>query len=148
MAERTRHSELPIQAGAAGRILHTALALGGWALFVYWWWLVFRRVSRVEVQLTLLFIGFALVVIVLLTVIWALHNARIHRMRGPRTHVRLVTPDFTHDRVGREVRFPTIPVECLASSVVRVRVENGAKVYAPGPLDARPARLAERTAPR
>jgi hypothetical protein len=126
-------------------VFHTLIALGGWTLFVWWWWIVFRRVSRAEVELTLAFIGLSLVIIVLLTVIWAIHNVRIHRIRGPRTHVRGVDPDYTRDGVGRAVRFPQVPEVCRTAALVRIGIQNGSKVYAPV---APPARLASsRSAP-
>lgn len=127
-----RNSRPPTQASPPRRVFHTLVAIAGWVLFVYWWWLVFRRVSESEMRFTLFFISIALIIIVLLTVIWALHNASIYRSRGPRTKVRTVPPDFSHDRIGREVQFPTMPNACLNSAVVRVRIQDGAKVYAAG----------------
>ena len=124
------------------RAFHVALSVAGWVLFVYWWWLVFRRVGETEIRYTLLFIAFALAIIVLLTAIWAVHNLRISRIRGPRMKVREVARDFSRDSVGRAVEFPAAPGECRTSPVVQVRVVNGIKVdvaSGPGGQPAAPA---------
>lgn len=121
----------PIQAGPARRAFHTLVAVGGWVLFVYWWWIVFQRVSDTEIRYTLWFIGIALVVIVSVTAMWAFHNVRLFRNRAVRTRVRAVHEDFSHDTVGRPVGMPAVPQECLTASVIVVRIEDGTKVYRP-----------------
>src|SRR6267143_6372455 len=97
----------PFQARPVRRAFHTVLALAGWVLFVYWWWLVFRRVTPGEIRFTLLFIGIALAVIVLITAFWALHNRRIFKRKGPRKLVREKMADYSRDSIGRAVEFPT-----------------------------------------
>ena len=131
MADTERTAGPPYRAGPARRVLHALIALAGWVLFVYWWWLVFRRVSGQEIRYTVLFVAIALVVIVGLTAVWAFHNLRISRRRGRRRRPREVTPDLSRDSVGREVRLPTIPSDCLNARVVTVRIQDGTKVYAP-----------------
>ncbi len=121
----------PLEAGPVRRVVHTLMALAGWVVFVYWWWLVFRRVNATEVRYTLWFIAIALVVIVFVTVLWAIHNARLFRKRGPRTQVRLVREDFSRDTVGRLVNMPAVPADCLNAGIIVVRIEGEAKVYRP-----------------
>jgi hypothetical protein len=135
MAEPDRESTNPSQAGPARRVFHTLVAVAGWVLFVYWWWLVFRRADGDEIRSTLIFIALTLAAIVLLTMIWAIHNARIFQARGPRRQVRPVTPDFSHDSVGRPVELPAVPEECLSAGIVEIRIRGDAKVYAPGAWD-------------
>ncbi len=132
MAESDRQSLTPTRGGPARRAFHALLALAGWVLFVYWWWLVFRRVSAAEIRFTLLFIAIALAAIVALTAAWAIHNVWIYRRRGPRRSVKAVDEDFARDTVGREVLLPTVPEICRVAAVVSVRVRHGAKVYATG----------------
>ena len=138
MAEPDRHSLPPTRGGPVRRAFHTVLALAGWVLFVYWWWLVFRRVSQAEIRSTLLFIAVALVVIVAVTAAWAIHNVWIFRRRGARRHLREVDEDFSRDTVGREVLLPTVPTVCTVAAGVSVRVRAGAKVYATGGPAGRP----------
>ncbi len=121
----------PLVAPPARRAVHLLIALAGWALFVWWWWLVVRRVSQAEIQFTLVFIGVSLLVIVGLTALWAFHNRALFRRRGARTNVRAVPEDFSRDTLGRPVGLPPVPEECLAASVIVVRIEDGRKVYRP-----------------
>jgi hypothetical protein len=122
------------------RVLHALIALAGWGLFGYWWWLVARRVSQQEIRFTVILIAIALVVIVALTAAWAMHNVRIFRARGARKSLREVTQDLSHDTVGRQVRLPAVPEECRSAPVVRVRLEGGSKLYVPATAgDASPA---------
>jgi hypothetical protein len=121
----------PLVAPPARRAVHLAIAFAGWALFAWWWWLVVRRVSGTEIRFTLLFIAVALLVIVGVTAIWALHNRAVFRRKGARTRVRDVPGDFTRDTLGRPVGLPTVPEECLYASVIVVRIEDGRKVYRP-----------------
>jgi hypothetical protein len=122
---------VPVQADPARRVLHTLIAIAGWVLFVYWWWLVFQRVNTTEVRYTLWSIVLALLVIVLVTALWALHNLMLYRRHGPRTKVREVPEDFSHDSVGRPVNMPMLPQECLTSGIVVVRIADGTKLYEP-----------------
>lgn len=121
----------PIHAGPSRRAFHTLVALAGWALFAYWWWLVARRVSAHEIRSTLLGIGIALGVILVLTALWVVHNIRIFRIRGPRQQMRPVAQDSSHDTVGRNVKFPAVPEDCLSAAVVHVRIREGVKIYLP-----------------
>jgi hypothetical protein len=119
----------PLQAGPVRRVFHALVTLAGWALFVYWWWIVFHRVSRHDVRFTVLFIVISLAIIVLATLAWAWHNLRIFKRRGPRTHVRETTPDFSHDGVGRAVAFPTGSLDRHTAPVVYVRFSGEDKSY-------------------
>ena len=119
----------PIVAGPARRVLHSLVALAGWALFVYWWWIVFHRVSRHEVRFTALFIVASLALIVLVTLGWTWHNLRIWKRKGPRTHVRAATSDFARDGVGRAVSFPAAGPDRHTAPVVYVRMTDDGKRY-------------------
>ncbi len=121
----------PIQASPPRRLFHTLVAIAGWALFVYWWWIVFQRVGRDEVRFTLMFVAISFVVIVAATAAWAWHNARIFRRKGPRTHLREVTADYSHDGVGRPVTFVDMPRDRTNAPVVRVRFSAEGKAYVP-----------------
>ena len=121
----------PFRASPPRRLFHMLIAVAGWALFVYWWWIVFHRVSRSEVRFTLVFVALSLVLIVGATALWAWHNVRIFRRKGPRTHVREVTPDYSRDRIGRPVTFPQTPLDRLTAPVVHVRFRLEGKSYMP-----------------
>jgi hypothetical protein len=129
MTDRPNPVKPPTLASPARRVLHTIIALGGWALFVYWWWLVFHRVSRHEVRFTALFIAISLAVIVLITAAWAFHNLQIFRRRPGRTHVRDVEANYRLDGVGRSVAFTGAADACLNAPVVHVRMVGDGKMY-------------------
>ena len=95
------HAPTPRVASRGRRVFHTLIALAGWALFVYWWWIVVHRVSLHEVRFTVLFVLVALVLCVAITGLWVLHNLSIFRRRGQRTKVREATLDYSRDPLGR-----------------------------------------------
>jgi hypothetical protein len=130
-----------LQAGPIRRAFHTLVALGGWVLFVYWWWLVFRRVSATEIRFTLWFLAISVAAIVLVTVLWAIHNVRLFKSKPARTHLKLVDEDSSHDSIGRPVEMPAVPEECLTASLIVVRIEDGSKVYRPTIIRSLPPRL-------
>lgn len=129
MSDRPSPIPPPQQAGPARRVFHALITLTGWAVFLYWWWIVFHRVSGREVRFTLLFIAISLGVIVVVTLVWAWHNLRIFRRRGQRMHVRESTPDFSHDGVGRDVAFPAGELTPQTAPVIYVRFTDVGKSY-------------------
>jgi hypothetical protein len=131
MTDRPSPHTPPIVAGPARRVFHTLLSIAGWAVFLYWWWLVFRRVSSHEIRFTALFIAISIAAIVVVTLIWAWHNLRIYRRRGPRTQVREGSYDFSHDGVGRPVTFPAAGPDRSSAPVIYVRWTDEGKYYDP-----------------
>ena len=129
MTDRPSLIPPPIEAGPARKVLHGLITLAGWLMFLYWWWLVFQRVSGQEVRFTALFIAVSLAAIILATLGWAWHNLRIFKRRGPRKHNRETQPDFSHDGVGRNVAFPTGGLDLKTAPVVRVRFVEAGKRY-------------------
>jgi len=111
------------------------MALAGWILFVYWWWIVFQRVSETEIRFTLVFIAFALALVVLITVFWVFHNRAIWKRKGPR-RTPIENPGFVkRDSLGRRVRYADSREKMVESSLVRVDVEQTEKVYYQGTLE-------------
>jgi uncharacterized membrane protein len=131
MTDRPNPNTPPIVAGPARRVFHTLLAIAGWAVFIYWWWIVFHRVSRHEVRFTAVFIAISLAVIVLATLAWAWHNLRIFERKGPRTAIRDTKHEFTHDGVGRPVSFPPGGPDRTTAPVIYVRWTEEGKRYDP-----------------
>jgi hypothetical protein len=119
----------PTQAPPLRRALHAVLAFLGWVMFVYWWWLVFKRVDPHELRFTAWFVGVSLLVVVLATAAWAWHNLEIFRQRGPRRGVRAAAPKFARDRVGREVSLTSRPEDLQQAAIVTVRLTGASKTY-------------------
>ena len=121
----------PTQAGPVRRLVHLLIALAGWVLFVYWWWLVFHRLDPRQVRFTVIFILGTLVVCVGLTGLWAAHNIGIFKRRGPRLKVREARHDFARDRLGRSVSFTGGLERLREEPIVHIRLEHQGKVYRP-----------------
>ena len=124
-----------IEAKAGWRVLHLLLALAGWVLFVYWWLIVFRRVTPTEIRFTFIFLAVAVVVIVLVTAFWVLHNKSLFRRRNLRVRPIEVSTAIKHDAIGRRVRFAESRDTLADSALVRVQMEAGEKVYYHGLLE-------------
>lgn len=134
MTTTSSSRQRPLESGPVRQALHTLFTIAGWCLFLWWWYLVLQRVSRAEIEFTGWFIALSLAVIVLTTALWAFHNVRIFRRKGPRQKLREVATDLTHDSVGRPVYMPIVADECLTSREIVIRIEDGKKVYrTPGP---------------
>jgi hypothetical protein len=121
----------PLEADLGHRLLHGAIAVVGWVLFCWWWWLVFRRLNLADVNATVWFVTISAVLIVGTTSLWAAHNLYLFLRKGPRTRVREVTEDLSHDVLGRPIVLPDDPAVIRSASIVLVRIEGGQKIYAP-----------------
>jgi glucan phosphoethanolaminetransferase (alkaline phosphatase superfamily) len=124
-----------VEATAGWRLLHLVLALAGWVLFVYWWLIVFRRVTPTEIQFTLIFLVAAAAVIVLVTAFWVFHNQSLFRKRNARVKSIVASTSVKHDAIGRRVRFAESRDTLADSALVRVQMEAGEKVYYHGLLE-------------
>ena len=124
-----------MEARAGWRLLHLLLALSGWVLFVYWWLIVFRRVTPAEIRFTLIFIAAAVAIIVLVTAFWVFHNKSLFRRRNARVRAIESSSAIKHDAIGRRVRFAESRDTLAESALVRVQMEAGEKVYYHGLLE-------------
>ena len=125
------HVRPPTEASRGRQILHTVIALLGWALFGYWWTVVYARVSASEVRFTVIFVLVSLVLSIAITGLWVFHNLSIFRRKGPRTGVREVVLDYSHDPLGRPVTFESTPEILKQAPAVRVRVDANGKSFRP-----------------
>ena len=117
------------QAGPIRRTLHLVIALAGWVLFTYWWWLVMRQTGRDQIVWTLTFIAISLAVIVLVTVLWVMHNVRLFKRKGPRRNLG-TRPAGEREGTRTPVPLPQRGDAGLTTSpLVRVVIEGGTKVY-------------------
>jgi len=124
-----QEATFPRQATARRRMVHAIVALLGWGIFIYWWWLVFHRVSRREIVYTGIFIAAATAITIPVTGLWSLHNMRIFRRKGARTHVRTAQEDYSRDVLSRTVSFGGGLEQVKGASLVRVRVGEKDKTY-------------------
>lgn len=123
------HIRPPTEASRGRQILHTVIALLGWALFGFWWTVVYARVSGSEVRFTVIFVLVSLALTIAITGLWVFHNLSIFRRKGPRTGVREVVLDYSHDPLGRPVTFESTPEMLMNAPAVRVRVDANGKSF-------------------
>lgn len=126
---RDSRSAPPTLAGPLRRAFHTLIALAGWIVFGYWWWLVLGRLDAQHVRWTLVFIASTLVLSVMLTAAWAFHNLRIFRRRGPRTQVPTTAFEFKRDRLGRPIVFADRHEVVERAQVVQITLGHEGKTY-------------------
>lgn len=113
------------------RMLHLGIALAGWALFLYWWWLVLHDVTPDQMRFTGILIAATLALSMLLTIAWVFHNLRIFKARTNRTHVRPVVEDFSRDRRGREVKIEGSAAALKSAPGIRIEIVGSEKTYLP-----------------
>ena len=89
------------------------------------------RFVRYAAFCTVWFVAVALVVCVLGTGVWVLHNRNIFRRRGQRTGVREATLDYSRDPLGRTVSYEMSERALHSAPVVRVLIEPDRKLYRP-----------------
>ena len=124
-----------VEASRGRRFLHLLVSIAGWVLFVYWWILVFRRVTPQEIRFTLIFLAVAGVFIVAVTAFWVFHNKSLFRRRNARVKPIESVAALTQDAIGRRVRFAEPRDTLVDSAVVRVQMDTREKVYHHGPLE-------------
>jgi len=121
---------VPIQASPGRRLLQGLLALGLWVVFLYWWWLVFQRVSRAEVRFTAIFIAVTFGISVSVTCLWFLYNRGRYRLQGDRREGNPpVVEDYSHDKVGRSVWLGEGVAHLRESPSIQVEVQEHRKFY-------------------
>jgi hypothetical protein len=122
---------LLLKAPPLRQLAQLAVALAGWAVFLYWWWLVFTRVSRREIAYTGLFVGVTTVLAVTVTGLWSLHNKRLSRRRAPRSQVRVVREDYSADTLQRRVSFTGGLERVRTEALLDIVVSENEKIYQP-----------------
>ena len=127
----------PTEPSPARRVVHLVIAGAGWALYLYWWWLVLQRVSMDHVRFTGIFLGVTLIVVVGVTALWSAHNLAIHRRRGDRKVVRTAHEVYERDRIGRRIAFKGTREELRSDPVIQIRLEHEGKTYRPSSTLAR-----------
>ena len=114
------------------RMLHYAIAIAGWALFVYWWSLVLGRTAAAEMRFTAWFLVLSFAVIVLVTGIWVVHNVQLYRSRNARQRSRQLTHSFAEDTLGRRVQTED-DRSLTRAAFVRIVVDGPRKRYIVSP---------------
>jgi len=111
------------------QVLHTVVSILMWCLFGYYWWIVGRRSINPATLDALTVLAAIVVVGVLLTVAWVLHNLRLARKFGRRKGFPAPVENFDTDYLQRPLVAP--PVLTLRDTkIVYVKLDDeGNKVY-------------------
>lgn len=112
------------------RFCQLLIAAAAWALFLRWWWIVLRRgVTPFQVTATALFLIGCIILVVVITGLWVLHNLRIARTKTRRRGARDVRIEWARDRLGRPL---VLAPDVQTARVLTVRLHYDRKVYESG----------------
>jgi hypothetical protein len=114
------------------RIARIVLALMGWALFFYWWFMVFHTTSREARWISLIGLTPMAIAVPLGAWWWVWRNKRIaaHGRRGLISWY--MSPSFEHDYFERPLEFATGLSAHDTLDLVLI-VQAGRKIYAAAP---------------
>lgn len=119
----------PIRSKAWQKVWQVLFVLAAWVLFVVFWVMVAISTPISSIAVSAIVIGAAVAAFLLVTLLWVAHNLRIYRDKGPRTGVRKVTGDFSHDFVKRPVVADWDDLS--TAGLIAVTIDDGSKVVLP-----------------
>jgi hypothetical protein len=96
-----KRSTFSPESGSSVRlVLHVALAVLGWVLFIYFWRIVGERGLSPGALISLVAMAVFLAAVVISTTLWIMHNLKI--ARSNRRKDRRDVPELTyrHDKIG------------------------------------------------
>ncbi|HER43608.1 MAG TPA: hypothetical protein ENO08_04025 [Candidatus Eisenbacteria bacterium] len=109
-------------------VLHVALALLGWVLFVYFWRVVGERGLSPGVLLSLVAMAVFLAAVIISTTLWIVHNlniARTNRRKGGRA-----VPEFPYrrDKIGYTIENEDFE-SLKGARLIEVDIAGERKIY-------------------
>jgi hypothetical protein len=130
-ADRDDRPEPPIRGtdSALWRTIYGLLCAAGWVGFGWAWYVVFYKRTPQQTLEGVIALAIFLLFVVVVTLAWMRHNIVLHRRKGPRSIIPLVTEDWSHDRIGRPVSADWAAVK--EAELVIVEVTASGKTYTP-----------------
>ncbi len=114
-------------------VRHLVLSVALWITYVLYWRVVLRRGVESEASLALLLLGLFVLLQILFTQAWILHNRRIARVHaGRRVERPAVPPMSPEDFLGRRVEVVPAGTDLTTVPVVVVRADEHGKRYEAG----------------
>lgn len=107
------------------RLVHLLAIVAGWLLFWWGWHTVLARPWDSD-SLVILIVG-SVVMLPILTLLWILHNLRIHRSKGPRKAVPAAAMAYPQDWNGRAVQADW--TELAGARAIVVDIEGDRKIF-------------------
>jgi hypothetical protein len=108
-------------------LVHGAIALAAWGVFVWAWYIVFYKRTAQQTLQGLMVLGVFLAGMNVITLIWVWHNLRLYRRKGPRRAVPVVREDWSADFFGRRISSEWAAIR--EADIVDVTVTEVDKVY-------------------
>ncbi len=109
-------------------VLHVALAVLGWVLFVYFWRLVGERGLSAGALISLVAMAVFLAAVIISTTLWIVHNlniARTNRRKGRREVPEL---PYRQDKIGYTIENDDFE-SLKGARLIEVGIEGNRKVY-------------------
>jgi hypothetical protein len=108
--------------------LHVALAVAGWILFIFFWRVVGERGLSPGAVLSLAAMATFLVVVIVSTTIWIMHNVRIARCNRRKGNRSVPELPYLKDKIGYSVESGSFEALKLAP-FIEVTIEGEKKIY-------------------
>ena len=124
-----KKSDFSPESGSPVRlVLHVALAVLGWILFVYFWRIVGERGLSPGAIISLVAMAVFLAAVIISTTLWIMHNlkiARVNRRKGRREVPELA---YRRDKIGYTIESEDF--ESLRETrLIEIDIEGDRKIY-------------------
>lgn len=112
-------------------VLHVALAVLGWILFVYFWRIVGERGLSPGAIVSLVAMAVFLAAVIISTTLWIVHNLRIARTNRRKGRREIPELAYRQDKIGYTIE--NADFESLkAARFIEVGIEGERKIYRTG----------------
>jgi hypothetical protein len=129
MGSNKEKRETGSEGGSPPRIaLHVAIAVVGWALFVYFWRVVGERGLSAGAVLSLVAMAVFLAAVIISTTLWIAHNLRISRFNRRKGNRAVPELPYIKDKIGHTVESEGFD-SLRRAPFIEVAVEDEKKIY-------------------
>jgi hypothetical protein len=114
-------------------VRHLVLSIALWITYVLYWRVVLRRGVESEAAIALLLLGLFVILQILFTQAWILHNRMLARAHAGRRQARpMAPPALPTDFLGRRVEVVPAGTDLSTVPVVIIRSDETGKRYEAG----------------
>jgi len=111
-------------------VLHVALAVLGWVLFVYFWRIVGERGLSPGAMISLVAMAVFLAAVIISTTLWIVHNLNIARSNRRKGRREIPELPYRRDKIGYTIENEDFE-SFKSMRFIEVVVEGDRKVYRP-----------------
>ena len=109
-------------------VLHVALAVLGWVLFIYFWRIVGERGLSPGALLSLVAMAVFLGAVIVSTTLWIVHNLRIARTNRRKGRREVPELSYRKDKIGYTIESENFE-QLRAERLVEIAIEGERKIY-------------------